>query len=165
LTVTTSETQLDVDLKTNSPRLFGMIIDKGRNLGAVGQIADRAVFPGLRQSFYSCFIIRFMSCPWPLVPPSRYLNCDDIVFKGRSLEVCWSRFFQLCRKMTGNARESCHSSHMTRYNNRSSIWATLSVDFVLFVWIVTAGLLMQKAGVHRSRVLGRRGDWTLYAGT
>jgi hypothetical protein len=31
------------DLNTNSLHLFGMIIDKGFNLGAVGQTADRAV--------------------------------------------------------------------------------------------------------------------------
>lgn len=138
LTVTVSETQLDVDLKTNSVRLFGTIIDKGRNLGAVGQIADRDVFPGLRQSCYSCSIIRFMSCSWPLAPPSRYLNCDDIVFKERNLEVCRARFFQLCRKMTGNARESCHSSHMTRYNNRPSIWATfrLTLCCLFGLWLL-----------------------------
>lgn len=44
------------DLKTNFVRLFGMIIDKGRNLGAVGQTAVRAVFPGLRKICYGCFM-------------------------------------------------------------------------------------------------------------
>jgi len=44
------------ELKTNCLRLFGMIIDKGRNLGAVGQTAGRAVFSGLRKNYYSCFL-------------------------------------------------------------------------------------------------------------
>jgi len=152
------------DLKTNSRRLFGMIIDKGRNLGAVGQTADKSCVPRFAAKLLQ-LLHRFMYRAWPLL--SDIWTAMTLLIKNSIWRLCAGRDFSSCVEtwLEMRANRTVHSHDNMPLKLGDSFGSRYAVFFLILFWFWLPDCSCIKTGVNKSRVLGRHGDWTLYAST